>query len=271
MVSEEKEKYSANSLVRGLEIIKLFNEEQSSLSLSEIAKQLGVSRTVPYRLLFTLQNMGYLSQDENTKHYKLSPKVLELGFSYLNSLKFPEIAQPYMEKLRDEIGASCHLSILDGQEVVYVGSAPVRGVSAINVNIGMRLPAHATANGKLLLAYQSKESLRQMFHVSNLTPYTDKTLITPSEFQQQLETIRQKGYSMTSGEFHPGIRSVAAPIFDRTGEILAALNVVATESAYQEDFMDKISLPKVLEVSHLLSNYMGYSGGIPKAFNKKDV
>ncbi|MEH6991739.1 IclR family transcriptional regulator, partial [Neobacillus drentensis] len=258
-------------LVRGLEIIKLFNEEQPSLSLSEIAKQLGVSRTVPYRLLFTLQNMGYLSQDENTKHYKLSPKVLELGFSYLSSLKFPEIAQPYMEKLRDEIGASCHLSILDGQEVVYVGSAPVRGISAINVNIGMRLPAHATANGKLLLAYQSKESPMQMLHVSNLTPYTDKTLITPSEFQQQLETIRKKGYSMTSGEFLPGIRSVAAPIFDRTGEILAALNVVATESAYKEDFMDKIALPKVLEVSHLLSNYMGYSGGIPKAFNQKDV
>ncbi|MFP7296235.1 IclR family transcriptional regulator [Neobacillus niacini] len=271
MVSEEKEKYSANSLVRGLEIIKLFNEEQSSLSLSEIAKKLGVSRTVPYRLLFTLQNLGYLSQDENTKHYKLTPKVLELGFSYLNSLKFPEIAQPYMEKLRDEIGASIHLSILDGQEVVYVGSAPVRGISAINVNIGMRLPAHATANGKLLLAYQSKETLMQMFHVSNLTPYTDKTLITPSEFQQQLETIRQTGYSITSGEFLPGIRSVAAPIFDRSGEILAALNVVATESAYKEDFMDKIALPKVLEVSQLLSNYMGYSGGIPKALNQKNV
>ncbi|PFJ05306.1 hypothetical protein COD67_06850 [Bacillus cereus] len=259
MTSEEKEKYSANSLVRGLEIIKLFNEEQPSLSLSEIAKQLGVSRTVPYRLLFTLQNMGYLSQDEHTKHYKLTPKVLELGFSYLNSLRFPEIAQPYMEALRDEIGASCHLSILDGQEVVYVGSAPVRGVSAINVNIGLRLPAHALANGKLLLAFQSKDRLKEMFQMSNLTPYTDKTLTVPSEFQQQLETIRQKGYAMTKGEFHPGILSVATPIFDRTGEVLAALNVVATESAYQDDFIDKIALPKVLEVSRMLSNYMGYS------------
>lgn len=259
MASGEKEKYSANSLLRGLEILKLFNEEQPSLSLSEIAKQLGVSRTVPYRLLYTLQNMGYLSQDESTKQYKLTPKVLELGFSYLNSLKFPEIVQPYMETLRDEISASCHLSILDGLEVVYVGSAPIRGVSAVNVNIGLRLPAHATANGKLLLAYQSKERLMQMFQMSNLTPYTNKTLTIPSEFQQQLETIREKGYSLTSGEFHPGIRSVAAPIFDRTGEVLAALNVVATESAYQDDFMEKIALPKVLEVSRLLSNYMGYS------------
>lgn len=271
MASEEKEKYSANSLVRGLEIIKLFNEEQPSLSLSEIAKQLGVSRTVPYRLLFTLQNMGYLSQDEHTKRYSLTPKVLELGFSYLNSLKFPEIAQPYMETLRDEIGASCHLSILDGQEVVYVGSAPIRGVSAVNVNIGLRLPAHATANGKLLLAYQPKERLMQMFHVSNLTPYTDKTLTTPGEFQQQLETIRQNGYSMTSGEFHPGISSVAAPIFGRTGEVVAALNVVATESAYQEEFMVKLALPKLLQLSQLLSNYMGYSGRIPSAVSRTDI
>ncbi|MCY8939358.1 IclR family transcriptional regulator [Peribacillus frigoritolerans] len=271
MASEEKEKekYSANSLVRGLEIIKLFNEVQPSLSLSEIAKQLGVSRTVPYRLLFTLQNIGYLSQDEHTKRYSLTPKVLELGFSYLNSLKFQEIVQPYMETLRDEIGASCHLSILDGQEVVYVGSAPIRGVSAVNVNIGLRLPAHALANGKLLLAYQPKELLMQMFKISNLTPYTDKTLTTPGEFQKQLDSIRQNGYSMTSGEFHPGIRSVAAPIFDRTGKVLAALNVVATESAYQEDFIDKIALPKLLEVSRQLSVYMGYSG--VKPYQHEDV
>ncbi|MCY8234471.1 IclR family transcriptional regulator [Priestia endophytica] len=260
MASVEKEKYSANALTRGLEIIKLFNEEQPSLSLSEIAKHLGVSRTVPYRLLFTLQNLGYLAQDENTKRYSLTPKVLELGFSYLNSLKFPEIAQPYMETLRDEIGASCHLSILDGQEVVYVGSAPIRGISVVNVNIGLRLPAHATANGKLLLAYEPKERVTEMFHISNLTPYTDKTPTVPGELQQHLESIRQKGYAITSGEFLPDIYSVAAPIFDRTGKVVAALNVVAVESVYQEDFIDKVALPKLLEVAHLLSDYMGYSG-----------
>jgi len=262
MDNGEKEKYSANSLVRGLEIIKLFNEEHPSLSLSEIAKKLGVSRTVPYRLLYTLQSIGYLTQDENTKQYSLTPKVLELGFSYINSLKIPEIAQPYMESLRDEIGASCHLSILDGHEVVYVGSAPVRGVSAVNVNIGLRLPAHATANGKLLLAYEPKESLMQLFHVSNLTPYTDKTLTTPGEFMDQLEKIRQNGYSMTSGEFHQGIHSIAAPIYGRTGKVLAALNIVATELSYQEDFMNKVALPKLLDVSVLLSNYMGYNGRV---------
>lgn len=260
MASSDNEKYSANSLVRGLEILKLFNEEQPSLALSEIAAQLNVSRTVPYRLLYTLENLGYLTQDKNTKRYSLTPKVLELGFSYLNSLKFTEIIQPYMESLRDEIAASCHLSILDGREVVYVGSAPIRGISAVNVSIGMRLPAHAIANGKLLLAYQSEDTLKSLFQISDLTPYTDKTLTSPGEFLKELETIQQNGYALTYGEFLPGIYSVAAPIFDRTGNVLAALNVVATESLHQEDFIRDIALPKLLEVSQLLSNYMGYHG-----------
>jgi IclR family transcriptional regulator, pca regulon regulatory protein len=258
MANEEKERYNANSLVRGLEILKLFNGDRPTLSLVEIAKELGVSRTVPYRLLFTLQTLGYLSQDENTKRYSLTPKVLELGFSYLSTLKLPEIAQPYLEILRNETGASCHLSILDGQEVVYVGSAPVRGVSAINVNIGLRLPAHATANGKLLLAYQPEERLNQMLYGSELKPYTDRTKTSLVDFQQELEMIRIQGYSITKGELHYGIQSVAAPIFDRSGNVMAAINVVATETTFHDQFIEKIALPKVVETASKLSGYMGY-------------
>ncbi|WP_436371283.1 IclR family transcriptional regulator [Cytobacillus sp. BC1816] len=258
MAKEEKERYNANALVRGLEILKLFNEERPTLSLVEIAKELNVSRTVPYRLLYTLQSLGYLDQDENSKRYSLTPQVLELGFSYLSTLKLPEIAQPYLETLRDETGASCHLSILDGNEVVYVGSAPVRGVSAINVNIGLRLPAHATANGKLLLAYQPQEKLKQLFYESELKPYTDRTKTSLADFQNEIEIIRENGYSITKGELHHGIQSVAAPIFDKTGSIMAAINVVATETTFHDEFIEQVALPKVLEISKKLSGYMGY-------------
>lgn len=258
MTKDEKERYNANALVRGLEILKLFSEERPTLSLVEIAKELEVSRTVPFRLLYTLQTLGYLDQDENTKRYNLTPKVLELGFAFLSTLKLPEIAQPYLEKLRDETGASCHLSILDGHEVVYVGSAPVRGVSAINVNIGLRLPAHAIANGKVQLAYQLKEQLNQILYGSQLKPYTEKTQTDLIDFQQELETIRHRGYAITKGEFHHGIQSVAAPIFDRSGKVIAAINVVATETTFHDDFIEKVALPKVLETSATLSGFMGY-------------
>lgn len=257
MVSEEKEKYNANSLVRGLDILKMFSEDSPTLSLVEISKRLGVSRTVPYRVLYTLQTLGYLHQDENTKRYSLTPKVLELGFAYMSSLNFPEIAQPYLEKLRDETGASCHLSILDGHEVVYVGSAPVRGVSAINVNIGLRLPAHATANGKLLLAFQPEERLNQLFYSSQLKPYTERTQTDLVDLRQQLESIRNNGYAVTKGEFHYGIQSVATPVFGRDGHIMAAVNAVATESTFQND-IEKVALPKAREIAETLSGFMGY-------------
>lgn len=258
LAKSEKERYNANALVRGLEILKLFNEDHPTLSLVEIARELEVSRTVPYRLLYTLQSLGYLYQDENTKRYSLTPKVLELGFAYLNSLKLPEIAQPYLESLRDETGASCHLSILDGDEVVYVGSAPVRGVSAINVNIGLRLPAHATANGKLLLAYQPQDKLNQMLYGSQLKPYTERTQTDLIGLQQELEMIRKQGYSITKGELHQGIQSVAAPIFERGGKVMAAMNVVATDVKFHDEFIEKVALPKVLEISRTLSGFMGY-------------
>ncbi|MGM0901210.1 MAG: IclR family transcriptional regulator [Bacillota bacterium] len=259
MAKNENERYNANALVRGLEILKLFNEEQPTLSLVEIAKELGVSRTVPYRLLYTLQSLGYLHQDENTKRYNLTPKVLELGFAYLNSLKLPEITQPYLEELRDMTGSSCHLSILDDQEVVYIASAPIRGVSAINVNIGLRLPAHAIANGKLLLAYQPLDKLNQIVYGSQLKPYTEKTQTDLATLQQELKAIRQQGYCITEGELYHGVHSVAAPIFDSRGHVLAAINVVGTEATFQKEFIESLALPKILETAEKLSSYMGYS------------
>ncbi|OIK14990.1 hypothetical protein BIV60_10685 [Bacillus sp. MUM 116] len=258
MAKDEKERYNANSLVRGLEILKLFSEERPTLSLVEIAKELDVSRTVPFRLLYTLQSLGYLHQDENTKRYSLTPKVLELGFSFLSTLKLPEIAQPYMERLRDETGASCHLSILDGNEVVYVGSAPARGVSAVTVNIGLRLPAHAVANGKVQLAYQPQERLNQILYGSNLKPFTERTQTDYIDFQQELSVIREQGYAMTKGELHQGIQSVAAPIFDRSGKVMAAINVVANETIFHNEFIEKVAIPKVLEISKVLSGFLGF-------------
>lgn len=257
MSDSEKEKYSANSLVRGLEILKLFNEENPTLSLSEISKSLGVSRTVPYRLLYTLQSLGYLDQDENTKRYSLTPKVLEIGFAYLSSLKLPEIAQPYMENLRDVLGTSCHLSILDGQEVVYIGTAPVRNVSIINVNIGTRLPAQSLANGRVLLAFQPQERLVDKLKAGNSSFEGSNITSTPS-IQKELETIRRQGYAITEGDFLPGVHSAAAPIFDYTGSVKAALNVVATEPLFHENFLVEVALPKVVEAAAKLSGYLGY-------------
>lgn len=230
MSNEEKERYLSNSLARGLEVLRMFNMETPTLSLVEIANKLGVNRTVPYRLLYTLQAVGYLEQLENTKRYKLTPKVLELGFSYLNTLQLPEIARPYLEQLRDETGASSHLGILDGREVVYVARVSARGVTALNVNIGSRLPAHATAMGKCLLAYQPYDRLKIAVWGTDLMPYTDQTKTMVLELQEELDAIRRNGYAISNGEFESGIRSIAAPIFDQQGLVIAAINIAGPNS-----------------------------------------
>lgn len=255
MGKEDKDRYSSNSLVRGLQILTMFDSEHPTLSLAEIASQLGVSRTTPFRLLYTLQSLGYLHQDENTKRYELTPKVLQLGFAYLNTLQLPELARPYLERLRDETGVSAHMGILDGREVVYVARVPARGVATLNVTIGSRLPAHATAMGKSLLAFQPQERLKELLYGTDLQPYTDHTKTKMLELLQELELIRKQGYAISNGEFESGIRSVAAPVFDYSGKVIAAVNVAGSKASFE--YEDEI-LSKVREVAAQLSASLGY-------------
>lgn len=257
IMKESNDRYSANALVRGLEIITLFNDERPNLSLTEIAKLLDVSRTVPYRLLYTLESLGYLRQRKKSKRYELTPKVLELGFSYLNCMGLVEIAQPYLESLRDELDISSHLSTLDGTDVVYIGTSTIRGITAINVNVGLRLKAHAVANGRLLLAYQPDDYIEKHFNEKNLTSFTDQTTTDFEEFQNDINEIKKKGYAISLGEFLPSVNSVAVPIFNVHNEIVAALNVVGTDERLSEQSIINEALPKLQKVAKLLSNYQG--------------
>lgn len=258
MAQEEKDRYLSNSLVRGLQILKMFTAETPTLSLAEIANNLGVSRTTPFRLLYTLQAMEYLRQVENTKRYELTPKVLELGFTYLNTVQLPEIAKPYLEKLRDETGASAHIGILDRREVVYISRVAARGVSTVNVTIGSRLPAHATAIGKSLLAFQSKEKLNEILFGTELQPFTAQTKTQILELQQELNDIRKQGYAVSNEEFESGIHSIAAPIFDREGAAIAAVNIAAPVSEFSEGFVEEVVIPAVREAADQLSVFSGY-------------
>lgn len=259
VAKEEKERYSSSSLMRGLEILRLFRPEQPTLSLVEIANQLGVSRTTPFRLLFTLQHMGYIRQNESTKRYELTPKVLELGFSYLNTLQITEVARPYLERLRNETGGSAHIGILDETSVVYVACETARGITRFAVAVGSRLPAHATAIGKTLLAFQPKEQWQELLLISDLHSYTKDTKTMIASLLKELEAVRAQGYSISSGEFEAGVRSVAAPIFHESGELVAAISVAAPESILPLDYVTSFVLPAILEAADELSAFYGYT------------
>jgi IclR family pca regulon transcriptional regulator len=256
--ASDKDRYISRSLVKGLEILKLFSAENPTLSLAEIADKLGVSRTTPFRLLYTLQDVGYLDQDEHTKRYSLTPKVLELGFTYLHTLQLSDIAQPYLEKLRDETGASAHIGILDGREVVYIARASARGVPTINVTVGSRLPAHATAIGKLLLAFEPAERLNELLVGTELNKYTHYTKSMIFELQQELDKIKSQGYAVSNEEFENGICSVAAPIFNNHSKVIAAVNIATPVFTLKDGILEKVFLPALREVSEQLSISSGY-------------
>lgn len=255
---QDQDRYNSSSLVRGLEILRLFRPEQPTLSLVEIANQLGVSRTTPFRLLFTLQHLGYLKQNENTKRYELTPKVLELGFAYLNTLQITDVAKPYLERLRNETGGSAHVGILDDTSVVYVACESARGVTRFSVAVGSRLPAHATAIGKTLLAFQPKDKWQELLLISDLHSYTKDTKTMITALLKELEVVRNQGFSISSGEFEAGVRSVAAPIFSENGELVAAISVAAPESVLPEDYVARSVLPAILEAADELSAFYGY-------------
>jgi len=256
MPKTEKDRYLSNSLIRGLEILKMFDASHSTLSLAEIAANLGVSRTVPFRFLYTLQHLGYLFQDETTKRYQLTPKVMELGFAFLNTMQLPELARPYLEKLRDQTGASAHIGILDGNEVVYIARAATStNFSTLNVMIGSRLPAHATSMGKVLLAFLPQEKLNAQLESVNLQSFTTQTKTMLRDLTTELEGIRQRGYAVSNEEFEIGICSVAVPIFDRDKMITAAVNVAAPTSILSADILDSQIIPAVCETAKALSGF----------------
>lgn len=255
MVKNEKEKYISNSIVRGLEVLKMFSAEKPTFSLAEIASNLGVSRTTPYRILYTLEECGYVYQDSDTKRYGLKPKVLELGFTYLNSLQLPELSAFYLEQLRDTTGMSSHMGILDGNEVVYIARYPARSLANVTINVGSRLPVYATSMGKCLLAHLPEDQMEDLLLNSELKPITKSTKTEIEDLCNELKIVKQKGYVFNKGEFEAGVWSVACPIFGRNNEIIAAINVAAPQHTVDEMLMKKKIIPAVCEIAEQISSF----------------
>ncbi|SDH84050.1 IclR family transcriptional regulator [Alteribacillus bidgolensis] len=259
MPENENKRYISNSLVRGLEVIKMFSAKKPTLSLAEIANGLGVSRTVPYRLLYTLEELGYLYQDNSTKRYSLTPKVLELGFSYLNGLQLPELSSPYLEKLRDLTGISAHMGVLDGKEIVYVSRFPSSRVSSVTINVGSRLPVYATSMGKCLLAYLPEEQMERLLSESDLKPITQSTKTEKIDLRKEISVIRDQGYALSKGEFEEGIWSVACPVFGESREVIAAINVAAPQHVVNDELIEQTIIPATRKTSDQISSFMMYS------------
>jgi IclR family transcriptional regulator, pca regulon regulatory protein len=211
------------SLERGLSVIRAFDADHSKLSLSEVAAATGLSRAAARRFLHTLVHLGYMHN--NGGRFSLRPKILELGYAYLSSLTLPEVAMPHLEELVEQVHESSSVSELDGEDVVYIARVPTKRIMTVTISVGTRFPAYATSMGRVLLAAQPDEWLDDYLSSVSLRGLTGHTITCPAGLRQELRKIRGRGWALVDQELEEGLRSIAAPIRDADGKVIAAVNV----------------------------------------------
>ncbi len=212
------------SLLKGLVVIQAFNQDRPSMTLSEVATATGYTRAAARRFLLTLVSEGYAKQ--TNKQFSLTAKVLNLGFSYLLTQDIWQHGKPLMQQLVEQLNESCSAAVLEGDDVVYVARvATTKRIMSISLNVGTRLPAFATSLGRVLLAELPKVELDTFLDKSALKKHTEYTLIDKAHLMENISQVKQQGYSVVEQELELGLTSIAVPVSDSAGDVIAALSI----------------------------------------------
>ncbi len=251
--------YQIESLLRGLQVLSLFNRDTSALSLTEIKDAAKLNKTTAFRIISTLESAGYLERNPETKKYRPGLKVLQLGFTAISSLEFRQVARPYLRQLSQNVDETVSLSVLDGMEVVYVDRVRKQQIVGVVLGIGSRIPAQCGSMGKVMLAHLPPEDLAQRLS-QTLTPCTPYSIVDQTAIEAELTRVRQQGYALNDEELEIGLRAVAAPIWDHTNHVVAAINVTGSVRTIPRQRMMEELAPKVRETAVQISQALGYGG-----------
>jgi len=211
------------SLERGLDVIRALSRPGPGRTLSDVARDTGLTRASARRFLLTLEELGYVRADE--RWFSLTPRVLELGYAFLSSLTLPQIAQPHLRELVGRVHESSSVSVLDGAEIVYVAREPTQRIMTVAISVGTRFPAHATSMGRVLLAGLTDGELDAFLAAAQLPSFTAATLTDRRRLRQELERVRRQGWALVDQELEDGLRSIAVPLRNQSGQVVAAMNL----------------------------------------------
>ena len=239
--------HHVQSLERGLAVIKAFHTGAPELTLSDVSRSTGLTRAAARRFLLTLVDLGYVRTDG--KYFSLTARVLELGYSYLSSLSLPEVAQPHLERLSSDVHESSSVSVLEGPDIVYVARVAVSRIMTVTINVGTRFPAYATSMGHVLLAGLSEDELTAYLQLARLDRLTAHTLTTPEAVRAELAEVALQGWALVDQELEEGLRSVAAPIRDRKGSVVAAVNLSTHASRTTAESVRNDLVPPLLDAA----------------------
>jgi IclR family pca regulon transcriptional regulator len=239
------------SLERGLAVLRAFSATERSLSITEVAERTGLSRASARRLLLTLEGLGYVHAAG--RQFVVTDRVLELARAFVPTADPWDFARPYLQSLTDRLGESASIAVLDGTEILYVARTPTRRLMTLAVAVGSRLPAHATSKGRVLLAHLPEAELESYFARTAIGRYTEQTVVDADALRAILSQVRQQGWAVVDQQLEKGLCSVAAPLFDSTGRVGAALSVCAHAGRVDPATLRSEFLPLVLETARRIT------------------
>ena len=195
------------------------------MSIAQLSQKTGIPRAAVRRCLYTLARLGYVATLDG-RNYSLQPKLLGLGHAYLSSTPLVVAAQPFLDRVSEAVNQSCSLATLDGTDILYLARSVTSKIISVTLNVGSRLPAHCTSIGYVLLAHLPQERLEEYFQRADLRPFTERTVTTPRKLREQLAQVREQGFAIADQLMESGVRSIAVPVHNAAGTVVAGMNVI---------------------------------------------
>ena len=244
------------SLARGLAVIQAFTDRKQQLSISQVSVRTALSRAAVRRCLYTLKQLGFADSDDG-RHFYLRPRILSLGHSYISSMPIASSVQPVLEHASRQLHESSSIATLDGLEIIYVARASITRIMSIDLGVGSRLPAFCTSMGRVLLASLSPGELEASLARIEFKHYTDRTVSSAEKLKQILRLVSRNGYAIVDQELELGLRSMAVPIQNGLGRVVAALNIGAHAQRVSIQMMQTRFLPQLQAAAQEISMLLG--------------
>jgi IclR family pca regulon transcriptional regulator len=250
-------RYFVSTLARGMQVLEAFSRTSPQLSLTQIASKLDLDKSTAFRILYTLEQLGYLERDKRTRLYRLGLKSLQIGLTALNSLDLVQAAQPHLKDLFDKCGETTNMAVRDGREIVYVARHKTQQVLNVGLEAGSRLPVWCTSMGKAQLVDLSPDELHDLLGNDRFPPAGPNALPDLAALMVELDVVRARGYALNDEELEVGVRSVAAPVCDSGGRIVAAVNVSVPSVRVSRAELESRLAPMVVETASRISQALG--------------
>lgn len=251
-------RYFINSVARGFKLLEKLAEAGKPLTLSQVAEAMQMTLPTAYRFLYTLQAIDMIEKEPDRKAYRITPKVLKLGYGVFKSSELWNTAHPHLVRANQKYGETFNLAILERDQILYIDRIKTQSILTINLEIGSKLPAYCTSMGRVLLAWLPLKNAREILRLSPREKHTERTVTKIKELEAILAKVRMDGFAVNDGELAPELYSAAAPVLNREGEAVAALNMAVNAARHDKSYMQQVMVPAVVQCAERISSAMGF-------------